>query len=146
MENKSFTDKIDDFSTNEKLAFEKEFLGLYLTSHPQLDNLVYIKTIISHELEVLTEEEEGVRIKIGGIIESFRRIFTKRNNSEMAFLVIANEKGFSVECVVFPRVFEQYKNLLIKDSVIIVEGHLDTKNDRPAIIAEKITQVNYPVS
>jgi DNA polymerase III subunit alpha len=107
---------------------------------------MYIKDKISHELEHLMEEKEGTKIKIGGIIESSRRIFTKKNNSEMAFLVIANEKGISVECVVFPRIFEQYKSLLVKDSVIIIEGHLDTKNDRPSIIAEKISQVNIEIS
>jgi DNA polymerase III subunit alpha len=143
---KASESKIEDFSSNEKLAFEKEFLGLYLTSHPQQDNLEHVKTLISHELEHLLEEKEGTKIKIGGIIESSRRIFTKKNNSEMAFLVIANERGLSTECVVFPRVFEQYKNLLLKDSVIIVEGHLDTKNDRPSIIAEKIVAVNHSSS
>ncbi|OGH24879.1 MAG: DNA polymerase III subunit alpha [Candidatus Levybacteria bacterium RIFCSPLOWO2_01_FULL_39_24] len=142
-EDKSFDNSVDDFSPNEKLAFEKEFLGLYLTSHPQLDNLIYVKSAISHEIEHLPEEKEGAKIKIGGIIESIRRIFTKKNNSEMAFLVIANEKGISVECVVFPRTFEQYKSLLVRDSVIIVEGHLDTKNDLPSIIAEKISSVNH---
>ncbi|KKQ36668.1 MAG: DNA polymerase III subunit alpha [Candidatus Levybacteria bacterium RIFCSPLOWO2_12_FULL_37_14] len=143
MEHKTSENKINDFSTNEKLAFEKEFLGFYLTSHPQLDNLVHVKSMVSHELEHLTEEKEGAKVKIGGIVESLRRIFTKKNNSEMAFLLIANEKGLSIECVVFPRTFDQYKDLLIKDSVIIVEGHLDTKNDRPAIIAEKIFPVNH---
>lgn len=134
--------KIEDFSPNEKLAFEKEFLGLYLTSHPQLDNLLRIKSLISHEIEILDEEKEGTRVKIGGIVESARRIFTKKNNNEMAFLVIGNEKGLSIECVVFPRIFEQHRNLLIRDSVIIIEGHLDTKNDKPTIIAEKISQIS----
>lgn len=142
MESKTSRSNIDDFSTNEKLAFEKEFLGLYLTSHPQLNNLTHVKTLITHELEHLLEEKEGTKVKIGGIIESLRRIFTKKNNSEMAFILIGNERGGSVECVIFPRVFEQYKNSLIRDSVIIVEGHLDTKNDRPSIIVEKISQVN----
>lgn len=142
IEMKTFNNKVEDFSLNEKLAFEKEFLGIYLTSHPQLDNLIHVKTLITHELEHLEEEKEGTKIKIGGIIESSRKIFTKKNNSEMAFLAIANEKGLSVECVVFPRTFEQYKDLLNKDSVIIIEGHLDTKNDRPTIIAEKISQIN----
>ena len=146
MESKAFRNTIDDFSPNEKLAFEKEFLGFYLTSHPQLDNLMHVKNIISHELEFLIEEKEGTRVKIGGIIESSRRIFTKKNNNEMAFLVISNEKGLSVECVVFPRIFEQHKSLLTKDSVVIVEGHLDTKNDRPTIIAEKISLVNPSTS
>jgi DNA polymerase III subunit alpha len=138
----SFNNNVEDFSPNEKLAFEKEFLGLYLTSHPQLDNLNYIKQIISHELDHLTEEKEGTKIKIGGIIEMTRRIFTKRNNSEMAFIAIGNERGVSIECVVFPRVFEQYKHLLVKDTVIVIEGKLDTKNERPTIIAEKISLVN----
>jgi DNA polymerase III subunit alpha len=141
MESKITENKVEDFSSNEKLAFEKEFLGLYLTSHPQQDNLMRIKKIITHELEILPEEQEGSRIKIGGIIESVRRIFTKKNNSEMAFLIIGNERGLSMECVIFPRVFEQYKKFLIKDSVIIIEGRLDTKNDRPAIIAEKISEI-----
>ena len=134
--------KIDDFSPNEKLAFEKEFLGFYLTSHPQLDNLMRVKTIATHKLELLAEEKEGAKVKIGGIIESSRRIFTKRNNNEMAFLVIGNENGLSVECIVFPKIFDQYKNLLVRDSVVIIEGSLDTKNDRPAIIAEKISQID----
>ncbi|MBI4096690.1 MAG: DNA polymerase III subunit alpha [Candidatus Levybacteria bacterium] len=141
-EHKTAASNVEDFSPNEKLAFEKEFLGLYLTSHPQLDNLLRIKSIISHEIELLVEETEGTKVKVGGIIESSRRIFTKKNNSEMAFLVIGNEKGLSVECVVFPRIFEQHKSLLIKDSVILIEGHLDTKNDRPSIIAEKISPIN----
>ena len=101
-----------------------------------------VKTIATHKLELLAEEKEGAKVKIGGIIESSRRIFTKRNNNEMAFLVIGNENGLSVECIVFPKIFDQYKNLLVRDSVVIIEGSLDTKNDRPAIIAEKISQID----
>ena len=121
---------------------EKEFLGLYLTYHPQLSNLIYLKSIISHEIELLEEEKEGTKVKVGGIIESARKIFTKKNNNEMAFLVIGNEKGLSIECVVFPKIFDQHRSLLIKDTVIIIEGHLDTKNDKPTIIAEKISRVS----
>ncbi len=130
---------VEDFSDEEKLAFEKEFLGLYLTSHPQMSNLMSLKNLITHEIELVTEEKEGSRVKIGGILEMMRRIFTKKGGNEMAFLTIGDEKGLFIECVVFPRTFEQYKNLLIKDSVILVEGKVDTKNDRPTIIAEKIS-------
>lgn len=129
---------VDDFSKEEQLAFEKEFLGLYLTSHPQIKNLSFVKTMITHELEQLLEETEGARVKIGGIIESTRRTFTRRTGSEMAFLVLSDEKGLTVECIVFPKIFEEYRSLLIKDSVIIVTGRVDTKNEKPVIIAEEI--------
>lgn len=131
--------EVEDFSINEKLVFEKEFLGLYLSSHPQMDNLLAIKSVITHEIDLLTEEKEGAKVQVGGIIESIKRIFTKKNNSEMAFLTIGNEKAISIECIIFPRVYEQYKDLLIKDSVIIIKGHVDTKNDKPTIIAEKLS-------
>lgn len=129
---------IDDFTDEEKLSFEKEFLGFYLTSHPHGETLNQIKSIISHELELLEVEKEGTIVKVGGIVETARKILTKKTNSEMAFISISNEKGNTVECVVFPKVFDQYKSLLISDNVIVIEGRLDTKNDKPVIISERI--------
>jgi len=130
---------IDDFTLEEKLNFEKEFLGLYLTSHPHLDTLSLIKTSITHELETLEEEQEGTRITIGGIIENAKRIFTKKSNSEMAFVTIANERGIVIECVVFPKVFTQYRDLLLKDTVVLIFGRLDNRDDKRTIIVERIS-------
>jgi DNA polymerase-3 subunit alpha len=129
---------IDDFSKEEKLGFEKEFLGLYLTSHPHSDLLTKIKKIATHNLDFLEGEQEGIRIKVGGIVESVKKIFTKKSNSEMAFISISNEKGTTIECIVFPKVFERHKNLLSNDTVILIEGKLDNKNDKIIIIAETI--------
>lgn len=135
----SFSD-VDDFTEQEKLSFEKELLGFYLTSHPHMDTLQYIRSIISHEIELLEGEKEGTIVKIGGIVETAKKIVTKKSNAEMAFVQIADEKGIEIECVVFPRVFEEYKSLLIQDTVIIIEGKVNIKEDRPVIIVDKITQ------
>lgn len=129
---------VDDFTKEEKLGFEKEFLGFYLTSHPHNDILMKIKAIITHELEFLDEEQEGLRVKVGGIIDSTKRVFTKKTNSEMAFMTISDEKGVMVECLVFPKVFDRYKDLLVNDTVIVVEGRLDNKMDKMIIIVETI--------
>jgi DNA polymerase III subunit alpha len=134
----NFTQDVENFSQNEKLAFEKEFLGFYLTAHPQFDNLILLKEQITHEIEALEEEKSPYNIRVGGLIEAIRKIFTKKTGSEMAFVTIANEKGASVECVVFPKVFEQFKNLLVKENVVLITGKIDSKNDKPVIIAEKI--------
>ena len=60
----------------------------------------------------------------------------------MAFITVADEKGISIECIIFPKIFEQYKSYLQKDSVVVIEGKVDTKNERPLIIAEKIMPVS----
>ena len=139
----NLTQNMDDFSTQEKLAFEKEFLGIYLTSHPQIENLSNIKSLITHELELISEENEGTAVKIGGIIESIKKIFTKKDGSEMAFLTLGDEKGMTIECIVFPKVYDQYKSYLIKDTVIIVDGHIDTKNEKPMVIVKRIFPTNH---
>ncbi len=131
--------EVDDFSPQEKLIFEKEFLGFYLTSHPFMNELLAIRSIITHEIEFVEEETEGKKVIIGGIIETTRRIFTKKNGNEMAFITIANEKGTAIECVVFPKVFSLYKQLLNRDTVVVIEGKIDINNDKPVIIAEKIS-------
>lgn len=129
---------VADFSADEKLAFEKEYLGFYLTSHPQMENLLALKSIITHELNALEEVKEGTTITIGGIIETVRKIFTKKTNAEMAFINIANENGVTTEVVVFPKVFEVSKKLIDKDMLIIIKGRVDSKNDRPVILAEEV--------
>src|SRR5664279_652008 len=106
--------------------FEKEFLGFYLTSHPHMETLLHLKSIISHDLELLQEEKEGIHVKVGGIVEQAKKIITKKSNSEMAFVTLANEKGIKIECVVFPRIFAEYKHLLLNDTVVVIEGRLDT--------------------
>jgi len=135
---RTLPDNIEDFSSAEKLSFEKDLLGFYLTSHPHMHTLMQIKSQVTHEIELLQDEKEGTVVRVGGIIETMRRIFTKKTGAEMAFIAIGNEKGISIECIVFPKVFEKYKSILLQDSVVVIEGKIDNKNDRPMIISEKI--------
>jgi DNA polymerase-3 subunit alpha len=135
---KATTTGIEDFTMEEKLIFEKEYLGFYLTSHPYAPTFSMLKTIVTHELELLEEERDGAILRLGGIIEGVRKIFTKKTNSEMAFASLSNERGISVDCVIFPKVYEKYKGLLLPDSVVVMEGKLDTKNDKPTILVDKI--------
>ncbi len=130
--------EIEDFSLGEKLAFEKEFLGFYLTAHPQAENLQQIKTMISHEFELLEGQNDGVQVTVGGIVENVKRIFTKKTQAEMAFLSISDEKGLAIECIIFPKVYELYRDILLTDTVLVFEGKLDQKNDKPVIIVNAI--------
>ena len=75
---------------------------------------------------------------VGGIIEAIRRIFTKKTGSEMAFITIANENGITLECVVFPKIFDQFKGLITKENVVLISGRVDSKNEKPVIIVDKI--------
>ncbi len=131
--------EVDDFTTEEKLMFEKEFLGFYLTSHPHSETFEIIKQVSTHEIEFLESEQEGTLVKIGGIIETSRKIYTKKTGAEMAFIALGDEKGVTIETVIFPKVYQQFRELLTQDNVILIDGRLNIKDDRPVVIADRIT-------
>jgi len=133
--------EIEEFSEEEKLQFEKDFLGIYLTSHPHLEKLTYLKSFGAVDFDDLETQQVGSRIKVGGILDNVKKILTKTGN-EMAFLSLTDEKGTALECVIFPKIFGLYKNSLIIDSVIILEGKLDTKNDKPTILADSVMPID----
>ncbi len=129
---------IEEFSAQEKLSFEKELLGFFLTDHPLSREMETIISISTHTFEEISEAPEGVRVKIGGLVSNVKKIITKKSNSEMAFLGLEDNTGQTLECVIFPKIFEEYKNFLIRDSIVIVAGKLDFKDDRPVIIVDDI--------
>ena len=133
---------IEDFSDQEKLSFEREFLGFFLSDHPMHQNFEKIQSSITHRIAELQEEKNSRRIKTGGLISQMKKILTKKTNSEMAFVTIEDQSGYTIECVVFPKTFETARNVLIKDSIVIIDGKLEFKDDRPVIIVETIRKFN----
>jgi len=133
-------DPMPPAGTTEKLAWEKELLGLYISGHP-LDK--YKETLQKREInirKIKTEMKEGMLAVIGGLVEEAKTVTTK-NNEQMMFLKIADLSD-SIEVVVFPRVFGEYKTLLGPDRLIAVKGRISERNGEISLIAEKIKELN----
>jgi len=123
----------------EKLAWEKELLGLYISGHP-LDKFKGILEKRELTIKRVKEEfKEGMTVVIGGIVEEVKPIITKKNDM-MAFLRVADIAS-SIEVVVFPRVYEEFKKLLSVESCIAVKGRYSTRNGTPSLIAEKVKEL-----
>ena len=133
---------IEDFTDSEKLMFERELLGFFLSDHPLNYKLNTLLTFATHKISDLPEVNNGARIKIGGFISSIKKIFTKRSDEEMAFVSLDDHLGVSIECVVFPKIFEKSKSYLVKDAIVIMEGKLDFKEELPVIIVEGVRILN----
>ncbi len=132
--------EIPEFSQNELLAMEKEMLGLYISYHPlnsYKDKLRKITTCTSAELTNLLDKS---RVVLGGVINSFKRKSTKNGNL-MAFIILEDLEG-NVEIIAFPKVYEEYKELIKKDEIVVIEGRLDVAEGKIKLIAEKISLLN----
>lgn len=112
-------------SNRERLSWEKELLGLYLSSHPLDDYAEYLKDKLV-PLGLIATTHEGKTVKAGGMITTVRKITTK-NNAVMAFVGIEDKSG-ELELIVFPKAYEKNPGLWEPDTVIEVDGKINTKD------------------
>ncbi len=118
---------IDDMGTPEKLALERELLGVYLSAHPvrpYARALAKVATPIAHA----RERESGASVTVGGIITSLRTRTTRQSGARMAALVLEDLTG-SIPVTVFPQTYEACKGALIKDRVVLVRGRLQSREN-----------------
>ena len=130
--------QVKDFSREERLAFEKELLGFYLTEHPLTPLLPLLDEYRSHRLiEIYEEEIVGKEVKIGGMIVDYRLVLTRKAAKEMAFVRIEDDSG-SIEMVVFPKTYQETKEFLVKDKPIVVKARVEKREDSFSLIVEEV--------
>jgi DNA polymerase-3 subunit alpha len=127
----------------EKLFWEKELLGLYISGHP-LDRLREKLESRSVNIKKIKENPEGnlgngISVTIAGIIETSRVVITKKNE-RMAFLKISDLTG-SMEAVCFPSVFKDNVDILVPEKCIALSGKISVKNDEKSIIIEALKEI-----
>jgi DNA polymerase-3 subunit alpha len=125
------------YTDRERLAWERELMGLYISAHP-LDNYDKYFEEQTMPLSLLTPEVDGKKATIGGLISRVRTIVTK-SGSKMAFVVIEDKTGES-EVIVFPSLFEQFGAKLIQDSVVKITGKISAK-DRDGNISSDVKMI-----
>ena len=112
---------------SEKLAWEKELLGLYLSGHP-LDKFRKIIDEKNYSIKkVKKNPKEGKEVMIAGIVLELRPVITKKGDN-MAFLKIADFDDV-LECVTFPRTMVEFKNQLVLDKCLALKGKINWTGD-----------------
>lgn len=118
----------DDYSKEELLAYEKEMLGLYVSSHPLKDIRHQIRQEAGHLISQLGDVPDGGITTIVGMIGTVKRITTKKSGEMMAFVTVEGLEG-SVEIVCFPSIYQENKELLVEDRVVKIKGRVDHKDE-----------------
>ena len=109
----------------ERLTWERELLGLYISAHP-LDNYDTYFEEQTISLNQITPEADGKKATIGGLISTVRTIITK-SGTKMAFVGIEDKTGEG-EIIVFPNLYEQIGAKLVQDEVIRATGKISARD------------------
>ena len=157
--------ELKEYSEKELLSMEKEMLGIYISGHPlekykeiiekiSNGNILQLKQAneaMNETEEALTESGEsisniqnnikdGQRVKIVAIISKIKKKFTK-NNKIMAFVTVEDLYG-TCEVIVFESCYNKCSNLLLEESIVVIDGRVSMKEDSDvSIIANSIIDI-----
>ncbi len=143
-ESDSFDDRptIDslEFDRRERLAFEKEMLGLYVSDHPLNGITGALEAQTSDRIADLDSVAEGSVVTLGGVVTGLNKKWTRKGDL-MAILNLEDMTD-SVEVMVFPRTFNDYGHLLEDDRIVTIKGRIDNREELPKLMAQTISVVN----
>ncbi len=117
-------DTTSTFNLTDKLQWERELLGLYLSQHP----LEAYKNILGEttvKMASIKPGHHGKSVIVGGSISDMREITTK-NGQKMAFIQLTDGES-DIELVIFPSVYQQTVGIWQKDAIIIAKGKVSAK-------------------
>ena len=132
----TFLDDGEEIPRRERLRWEKELIGLYLSEHPLGDITDQLPDYITAYTGDLAEESDQAKVTLGGIILSSRRIVT-RAGSTMLVATLEDLQG-SIEVVVFPKAFEETANSWADDARVLVTGRVDHRDDSTQLLCEAV--------
>ncbi|MGD9998833.1 MAG: DNA polymerase III subunit alpha [Ilumatobacteraceae bacterium] len=127
-----------EFDKADRLRFEKEMLGLYVSDHPLLGVEAALRRKVDCGVAEAADREDGSMIVLGGVITGLARKFTKRGDQMAVFTL--EDLDSSIEVTVFPRVLLEQGHKLVDDAIVTVKGRIDRKDEaRLGFMAQDIT-------
>jgi DNA polymerase III subunit alpha len=142
---------VDELPDAELLKFEKELLGLYITSHPLTEHqsaLEHYSTSSSKEAQACSE---GTEVTIGGMITRLKKVITKNGRSAgmpMAIITLEDLEG-QIDGTLFAETFaevtQKYPNAVAAESIVFVRGKVDRKRETPSLLVNEVIPVSEAV-
>ncbi len=122
----------------QKLIWEKELLGVYVSGHP-LDAYKEELAKRGDITNIKADGRNGIPVVTAGMIETVKELLTKKGD-HMAFVKLGNLTD-SIEMVTFPETYQTYKELLTPGTCVAIKGKLNIRNDEPSILVDRIKKL-----
>jgi len=152
-----------EFDKGERLAFEKEMLGLYVSDHPLMGLEQALKNVTDVTIRDLldstsmgTEVTSAVgggtalaaaaeigTITTGGVVTALSRRYTRRG--ELMATFVLEDLEAAIEVMVFPKTMIEYGGLLEQDAIVALRGRLDLREDQPKLICRELRRLELAV-
>ncbi|MFH1183093.1 MAG: DNA polymerase III subunit alpha [Candidatus Moraniibacteriota bacterium] len=127
-----------EVSEDQRLTWEKELLGLFVSGHP-LNGYRDVLKEYTTPIASITFADDRNNVRIGGVVGTMKKIYT-RSNDPMIFAQLEDLVG-KLEVIVFPRTLEESRDLWFSGAKLIVEGRISTKDESIKLLVERVFKV-----
>jgi len=131
-------------TTHEKLAWERETLGVFISGHPLADVAEALSRSGATPVRDLREIEDDAAVTLAGMLTSVRRTLTKAQ-AQMLIAQLEDMSG-SVELIVFPKQYADLQAGFQTDAIVVVKGRLRRRERRGAIGEDTPLEIAIHVS
>ncbi len=138
---------VSDFSSQERLQFEQELLGVYVSDHPLKDAEKIAKAQKVDFVRIGTIEKTCKEVKVVVMLTEVKIVQTKKESKSMAILKLTDIAGGKIEAVAFPQAYEKVKDLLLPNAPAILVGKVSRKqdNDELQLIVNEAIEIDPAV-
>jgi len=125
-------------SKKERLSWEKELVGLYISDHPVKEYKEYFEKV-AVPIKNIDSSLVGRNINVGGVISKIQKIYLKNQNA-MLFVTI-EDIDTKIEVLVFPKILETTASVWQEDKIVLVSGRVSDKDGVFKILADNVKAV-----
>lgn len=134
--------EVAEWPLRDKLKFEKELLGFYLSDNPVKSIMARVAQRVTHRINQLDPEHHiGQTVTLGGMVIKVRQVVTKKNNDLMAFVRLEDDTSV-VDGVVFPKLYAETKELWEEDKPVLVTGKVDYREETINLVINEVEYVD----
>jgi DNA polymerase-3 subunit alpha len=120
----------------DKLSWEKELLGIYVSGHP-LDAYESITKKAGLSLKKIKEDPHSGQLVILPVLVTALRTILTKSGEKMVFLTIADTTD-SIEAVIFPKLYKEHSAAVVQDACILVKGKVTVRSGEPSIAIDEL--------
>jgi DNA polymerase III subunit alpha len=133
---------VDDFPSQERLQFELELLGVYVSDHPlkEAEKIAKWQKIACVRLGEIEKPTKEVTVVV--LLTEVKVVQTKKDNKSMAILKLTDIAGGKMEGVIFPEAYEKVKDLLFPNAPAILVGKVNRKDEELQLIVNEAIAID----
>ncbi len=132
--------KAEAASKKQRLAWEKELLGLYVTEHPLAELTPVLKNMSARPIRGLgAESVRGQMVSIGGVVSEIKKILTK--SGESMLFVTFEDTTAKTEVLVFPSMLAKNPAIWQPEKLLLVHGKVSEKDGEPKILCDQVSEL-----